>query len=59
MSGIIERAAKASTGVSPISEMVLDFPGKAATLYRMLVPMLNLDLSPEFRSSAPDNGFDL
>ena len=29
------------------------------TLYRMLVPKLNLDLSKEFRNSAPDNGFEL
>ena len=59
MNGVIERAAKANKGVSPISEMMFDFPGKAATLYRMLVPKLNLDLSTEFRNSAPDNGFEL
>ena len=48
MSGIIARATKANAGVEPISDVLFDFPGKAATLYRMLVPKPNLDLSTEF-----------
>ena len=59
MSGIIARATKANSGVEPTSDVVFDFPGTASTLYRMLVPKLNLDLSTEFRNSAPDNGFEL
>ena len=57
MSGIVERAVKANKGQPPI-DVLLDFLAKAATLYRMLVPKLNLDLSTEFRNSAPDNGFE-
>ena len=59
MSGIMERAIKANQGVSPASDHLFDFPGKAATLYRMLVPKVNLDWSTEFRNSALDNGFEL
>ena len=36
--------------------MLFDYPAKASTLYKMLVPRLN---STEFRNSAPDNGFEL
>ena len=58
MSGVIERAAKANKGQPPVDPL-FDFVTKAATLYRMLVPKLNLDLSTEFRNSAPDSGFEL
>ena len=58
MSGIIERAAKANKGQPP-ADPLFDFIRKAATLYRMVVPKLNLDLSTEFRNSAPDSGFEL
>ena len=54
MRGIIERAKKANAGVGPIDDLLLDFLGKAATLYRMLVPKLNLDLFTEFKNSSPD-----
>ena len=47
MSGIIERAAKANKGQPPVDPL-FDFVTKAMTLYRMLVPKLNLDLSTEF-----------
>ena len=58
MTMIIDRATKANKGQAPV-DYLFDFATKAATLYRMLVPKLNLDLSTEFRNSAPDNGFEL
>ena len=57
MSGIIERAAKANKGQPPVDPL-FDFTTKAVTLYQMLWPQLNLNLSTEFRYSAPDNGFE-
>ena len=46
-------------GVAPFDPALGDYATKAVTLYRLLVPKLNFDLSTEFRNSAPDNGFEL
>ena len=52
-------AMKANDGIAPFDPALVDYATKAVTLYRLLVPKLNFDLSTEFRNSAPDNGFEL
>ena len=52
-------AKKANGNVDPFDPSAVDYATKAVTVYRLLVPKLNFDLSVEFRNSAPDNGFEL
>ena len=59
MEPLLIAATKANDGVAPFDPALVDYGTKAVTLYRILVPKLNFDLSTEFRNSAPDNGFEL
>ena len=59
MNPIISWAKKANDD-PPICDVdSFDFPGKAITLYRLIAPKQNMDISTEFRNSSPDNGFEL
>ena len=59
MAVTVGRAINAAGAVTLFYPVISDYAGKAATLCRMLVPKLNIRLATEFRSSAPDNGFEL
>ena len=59
MAAIVGRAITAAGGVFLFDPVIFDYAGKCATLYRMLVPKLDIELATEFRNSAPDNGFEL
>ena len=59
MSEVFRKAKEASRGEDPYDHMLFDYPATALTLYRMLVPKLNFDLSTEFHNSVPENGFEL
>ena len=52
MSEIFGKAELANAGVEPFDAVLVDYPAKASTCYRMLVLKLNFDLSTEFRNSA-------
>ena len=59
MDPLWQAAKKANDDTAPFDPAHADYAAKAVTLYRLLVPKLNFDLSTEFRNSAPDNGFEL
>ena len=59
MDSLWQNARKANNFVDPFDPATVDYGTKAVTLYRILIPKLNFDLSTEFRNSAPDNGFEL
>ena len=59
MDDVYEKAKKANNDVEPHDPATVDYVTKALTLYRILIPKFNFDLSTEFRNSAPDNGFEL
>ena len=46
-------------GEDAFEPALFEYAAKASTLFKLLVPKLNLDLSTDFRNAAPDNGFEL
>jgi hypothetical protein len=54
-----DKAKKANHNTELFDPATVDYSNKAITLYRILIPKLNFDLSTEFRNSAPDNAFEL
>ena len=52
----IRRAVDANNDQLIFDVDTFDFPGKAVSLYQLIAPKLNLELSTEFRNSSPDNG---
>ena len=59
MYNVWQIAKKANNHVEPFDPATVDYATKAVTLYRILIPKPNFDLSTEFRNSTPDNGFEL
>ena len=50
MGDTIRRAVEANKDHPIFDVDSFDFPGKAVTLYRLITPKLNMDLSTEFRN---------
>ena len=59
MDDVFQKAKKANHDIEPFDPATVDYATKAVTLYRILTPKMNFDLSTEFLNSAPDNGFEL
>ena len=53
MKEVFIKARDANGGEDPYEPALFEYPAKASTLYKLLVPKLNFDLSTEFCNSAP------
>ena len=59
MRDVFEKARDTNGGEEPFEPALFEYAAKASTLYKLLVPKLNFDLSTEFRNTASDNGLEL